>query len=258
MKLIKKIGVIAMSMILSLSIIGCSNKEKEQIELNISAAASLKEVMVELQEEYKDEKSNVDLVVNFGGSGSLQQQIEQGAPCDLFISAGKKQMDSLQEGGHLLDDTYKDLVNNDLVLIAPKESELNSINDLSKELVTHIGMGEPKSVPAGKYASEVLTNLNLIDNLNDKLVFAKDVKEVLAWTKSGNADAGFVYYSDAINTDGIKIVETINKDMHSPITYPVAVTKSSKKVEEAKNFEEFLLGEKAQSIFKKYGYKSVK
>lgn len=258
MKLKKKFGLLIMAAVMSLGVVGCNNKNEDITELNISAAASLKEVMEEIGTEYKEENKNIELLVNFGGSGSLQQQIEQGAPCDLFISAGIKQMDSLKEKDLLNEDTYKDLVNNELVLIAPKDSDITSIDDLSSDKVKHIGMGEPKSVPAGKYTEEVLENLKIKESNNNKLVFAKDVKEVLAWTKSGNADVGFVYYSDALNTDGIKIVQVIPDELHSQIIYPVAVTNSSKKIEEAKKFEEFLLGEKGQDIFAKHGYKSIK
>jgi molybdate transport system substrate-binding protein len=261
MKLKSKVSALAMSMLLSMTMIGCSSEkveEKETVELSISAAASLKEAMEELQEAYKQERDYVELVVNFASSGSLQQQIEQGAPCDVFISAGKKQMTALEEGGFLLEDTNKDLVKNDLVLVAPENSEVESMDDLTSDKVKFVGVGEPDSVPAGKYADEVLTNLNIKDSINDKLVFAKDVKEVLAWTQSGNADVGFVYYSDAINVEGVKIVAITDEDTHSPITYPVAVIKESSNSDEAKAFEEFLLSDTAQAIFEKYGYKSAK
>ena len=102
-----------------------------------------------------------------------------------------------------------------------------------------------------------MTSLAIKDSLSDKLVFAKDVKEVLAWTASGNADVGFVYLSDALSNENVKIVETISEEYHSPITYPVAVIKDSQNTDAAKAFEDFLFTEEAQNIFKKYGYKSV-
>lgn len=253
----KRVIIGGLILSLTLSIVGCTKQQDKVTELNISAAASLKEAMVKLEEEYKKTNDNVKLVVNYGASGSLQQQIEQGAPCDVFISAGKKQMDTLEEKGLLLDDTYKNLVENDLVLIAPVDSELTTIKDLTSDKVKHIAVGEPDSVPAGKYADEVLTNLNIKDSINNKLVFAKDVKEVLAWTTSGNSELGFVYLSDTINNDSVKLIETISKDLHSPIVYPIAVTKDSKQSEEAKNFEGFLLSEKGQEILKEFGYKSA-
>ena len=213
--------------------------------------------MAKIEEEYKKVNENVTLVVNYGASGSLQQQIEQGAPCDVFISAGQKQMKALDEASLLLEGTYKDLLENDLVLIAPKDSDVSNLDDLITNKVKHIAVGEPSSVPAGKYADEVLVNLDLKDKIKDKLVFAKDVKEVLAWTQSGNAEVGFVYYSDTINTDNIKIVETTPSTSHSAIVYPIAVIKESKKPEAAKEFEEFLLSTDGQAILKDFGYKSV-
>ena len=241
--------ILTLSLITSLGIVGCNSSDtknkdsesQEAVELNISAAASLKEAMEKIEEEYKKVNENVTLVVNYGASGSLQQQIEQGAPCDVFISAGQKQMKALDEASLLLEGTYKDLLENDLVLIASKDSDVSNLDDLITNKVKHIAVGEPSSVPAGKYADEVLVNLDLKDKIKDKLVFAKDVKEVLAWTQSGNAEVGFVYYSDTINTDNIKIVETTPSTSHSAIVYPIAVIKESKKPEAAKEFEDFLL-----------------
>ena len=257
--------ILTLSLITSLGIVGCNSSDtknkdsesQEAVELNISAAASLKEAMEKIEEEYKKSNENVTLVVNYGASGSLQQQIEQGAPCDVFISAGQKQMKALDEASLLLEGTYKDLLENDLVLIASKDSDVSNLDDLITNKVKHIAVGEPSSVPAGKYADEVLVNLDLKDKIKDKLVFAKDVKEVLAWTQSGNAEVGFVYYSDTINTDNIKIVETTPSTSHSAIVYPIAVIKESKKPEAAKEFEDFLLSTDGQAILKDFGYKSV-
>ncbi|MEF9951926.1 MAG: molybdate ABC transporter substrate-binding protein [Clostridium sp.] len=244
---------------MTLFAVGCTSKEaKKPTELTISAAASLKDVMGELTEVYSNTNPDVKLTFNFGSSGSLQQQIEQGAPCDIFISAGKKQMTSLADKDLLVEDTNKDLVRNTLVLVGPKDTKVTGINDLTTDKVGKIAVGEPKSVPAGKYADEALTKLSLKDKVNSKLVFAKDVKEVLAWTSSGNADVGFVYESETLNKDNVKVIETISEDSHSPIKYPIAVIKGSKNQDAAKGFEEFLLSEKAQKIFEKYGYKSAK
>ena len=244
----KKLKVISALLCCSLLLVGCGkgsngnnsvkndSKEKAPVELNISAAASLKEVMADLETEYKKHKENVTLVVNYGSSGSLQQQIEQGAPCDLFISAGQKQMNTLKDKRLLLDGTTKDLVENSLVLVAAKGVEITSFDDLKSDKITHIAIGEPESVPAGKYADEVLT-----------------------WVASGNADFGFVYLSDALSSDSVTIVENINEvNEHSPITYPVSVIKASTKADDAKEFEDFLFTDEVQKIFEKYGYKSVK
>lgn len=267
----KILGILGLVACLTLGTVGCSSKESpkdddkeeqtnkssETVELNISAAASLKEAMAKIEEEYKKVDSNAKLIVNYGASGSLQQQIEQGAPCDLFISAGQKQMKALDEKKLLDSDTMKDLVKNDLVLISSAGSDVSSMKDLTTDKVKKIAVGEAESVPAGKYADEVLTNLNLKDTLKDKLVFAKDVKEVLAWVQSGNADVGFVYFSDTVNNDKIKVVEKTDEKTHSPITYPVAVIEGSKNADAAKKFEEFLLSDAGQKIFEEFGYKKV-
>ena len=258
--MIKRLKFLSTLCCLSLLLTGCSSstkKEDKTIELNISAAASLKEAMADLEAAYTSKNPEVSFVINYGSSGSLQQQIEQGAPCDLFISAGEKQMTALEEEGLLLDGTNKDLVKNSLVLVTSNDNEISSIDSLNSDAVSKIALGEPSSVPAGKYADETLTSLAIKDSLNNKLVFAKDVKEVLAWTASGNADAGFVYLSDALSSDGVKIVETISEEYHSPITYPVAIIKDSDDIDAAKAFEDFLFTDEAQEIFEKYGYKSV-
>lgn len=256
---------------LSISLVGCGNSsagnissnsagsadsktDKTNVELTISAAASLKEAMADIQNEYSKAHPDVTLTFNFGASGSLQKQIEQGAPSDIFISAGQSQMKALKDKGLLLDDTDKNLVKNQLVLIGPENSDLTGINDITDDKVKHIAVGEPASVPAGKYANEVLTNMNIKDTVADKLTFAKDVKEVLAWTVSGNAEAGFVYKSDALSSDKAKIIETVPENLHSPITYPVSVIKDSKNTDAAKDFEDFLFSGQSKTIFEKYGY----
>lgn len=263
----KKIKFISSLLSCSLLLVSCGIGDKDNtvtkdnisIELNISAAASLKEVISDLEVKYKKIKENVNLVVNYGSSGSLQQQIEQGAPCDLFISAGQKQMNALKDKELLLDNTTKNLVENSLVLVSAKGIDITSFEDLKSDKITHIAVGEVKSVPAGQYADEVLINTGIKDSIINKLVFAKDVKEVLAWVVSGNADVGFVYLSDALSSDSINIVKNINEvNEHSPITYPVSVIKSSTKIDYAKEFEDFLFTDEAQKIFEKYGYKSVK
>ena len=178
--MIKRLKFLSTLCCLSLLLTGCSSstkKEDKTIELNISAAASLKEAMADLEAAYTSKNPEVSFVINYGSSGSLQQQIEQGAPCDLFISAGEKQMTDLEEEGLLLDGTNKDLVKNSLVLVTSNDSEISSIDSLNSDAVSKIALGEPSSVPAGKYADETLTSLAIKDSLNNKLVFAKMLKK---------------------------------------------------------------------------------
>jgi molybdate transport system substrate-binding protein len=226
-----------------------------QTEIIVSAAASLTDVMKAIQPIYQKEKSDIKLIYNFGSSGSLQQQIEQGAPVDVFISAAPKQMNDLEQKGLLLSGTRKDLLKNTIVLIAPKNNpKVQNFQDLTNNQVRKISIGEPESVPAGRYAKEVLTSMNMYDKLQPKLVFAKDVRQVLTYVETGNVDAGMVYTTDAKSSDQVSIVATAPAGSHSPIVYPIAVIKDSKNPEAAKGFVSFLSSNTAKSLFERYGF----
>lgn len=268
MKILKKIGIMGLVLGLTIGVVGCSSQDaddnsnndsssKEIITLNISAAASLQEAMVELEEKFKEVEPNVKLEINLGSSGSLQQQIEEGAPCDVFISAGEKQMTTLEDKDLLLKDTNKTLLTNELVLVGTKETQIGDLETLSTNDISKIAIGDPESVPAGKYAKEVLDSTKLYDKVENKLVLAKDVKEVLAWVQQGSAQVGFVYLSDAQDAEGVKVVYTTKEDTHSAINYPVAVLKASENQDKSKAFEDFLLSEDGQSILEKYGFKKA-
>lgn len=267
MKVLKKLGIMGLVLSLAIGVVGCSSSEdkskkddtasEETVTLNISAAASLQEAMTELETKFKEIEPNVKLEVNLGASGALQQQIEEGAPCDVFISAGEKQMTALSDKDLLLADINKTLLTNDLVLVAAKGTKVKDLDALSTADISKIAIGDPESVPAGKYAKEVLDNTKLYDKVEDKLVLAKDVKEVLAWVQQGNAEVGFVYLSDAQGADGVEVAYTTEADSHSPINYPIAVLKSSEKQDKAKAFEDFLLSADGQTILEKYGFKKA-
>ena len=270
----KKLGILSIVLCLVLGLVGCSSSsggssassaassassaqdgDSASIELNISAAASLQEAMVEIEKEFKEVNPDVKLTVNLGASGALMQQIQEGAPCDVFISAGAKQMDQLVTDGIVEKDAPKTLLTNDLVLVAAKGEKVESLDALKTDDVEKIAIGDPESVPAGKYAKEVLDNTKLYSDVEDKLVLAKDVKEVLSWVQQGNADVGFVYLSDAKGQeDNVDVVLTTDADTHSTIAYPIAVLKESKQAEAAQQFEDFMLSDDGQAILEKYGF----
>lgn len=225
-------------------------------EITVSAAASLKDALNEIKPLYEAENPDIKLVLNFGSSGTLQQQIEQGAPVDLFISAGKSQMDSLEEKQLLVNTSRMNILGNELVLIVGKDNyAVNRFTDLKEPWVKHIGIGEPESVPAGKYAKEVLSSLEIWDALEPKYVQAKDVRQVLAYVETGNAEAGLVYKSDTTASDKVRIAAVAPENSHKPIVYPAAVIKSSKNSAAAGDFLRFLGRPEAKNIFLKYGFK---
>ncbi|WP_174567305.1 molybdate ABC transporter substrate-binding protein [Gottfriedia solisilvae] len=231
---------------------------KEKVALTISAAASLKESLTEVQKVYEKQHPNVKLRFNFGASGALQQQIEKGAPVDLFFSAGKDKFAQLVNDGIILEDEYVDLVGNELVLVTPTNTEsiVKKFEDLKKKDVMKISIGIPESVPAGQYAKESLENMNLWSSVEQKMVYAKDVRQVLSYVETGNIDAGIVYKTDALTSKKIEVVEEANKQTHQPILYPVGIIDHSKSRSEAKKFYLFLQGEKSKQIFEKYGFTS--
>jgi len=229
--------------------------QSEKRDLTISAAVSLKDALDQIQSVFGAEHSDTRLHFNLGASGTLQRQIEQGAPVDIFISASPGQMDSLESKGLVLEGTRKDLVKNEVVLIVPKgKTGISSFQDLTQPNVKLIGVGEPQTVPAGKYAQEVLTHFGLYDPLKPKFVLAKDVRQVLTYVATGNVDAGIVYSTDAQSSADVTVVATAPEDSHSPVVYPVALIKSSRNAADGKIFVDFLLSSEAAAIFKKYGF----
>ncbi len=225
------------------------------IKLTVSAAASVQDAMKDVQVAYQEVAPQVKITYNFGSSGSLAQQINQGAPVDVFLSASPLWMDDLESKSGILADSRQDLLQNAMTLVVPKNAtDVASFQDLSTDQTQKIAMGEPESVPAGRYAKEVLDTLNLFDVIQPKLVFAKDVRQVLAYVETGNVDAGLVYATDAQMTDRVQAIATAPTATHAPIIYPVAVVQESDELEAAQAFVEFLASEPATAIFQGYGF----
>lgn len=221
-------------------------------KLLVSAAASLQNSLQEIKPLYQ-KRQNISLNYNFGASGALQQQIENGAPVDVFISAAKKQMDALDLKGLILTDNRRNLLKNRLVLIVPNSSSITDFKQLTEPQVKRIAIGA-KSVPAGQYAEEVFKKLGILEQIRPKFVLGNNVRQVLAAVESGNADAGIVYTTDAKTSQQVKAVATVAANLHSPIIYPIAVLKSSKNISAAKEYVQFLSGSQVRKVFEKYGF----
>src|SRR5271154_2839959 len=192
------------------------------------------------------------------GSGTLARRIEQGAPVDVFFSAAEKQMDELAMQGLIVADTRRDLVGNALVLIAPAQaSALHSFQDLSSPAVKTLALGETSTVPAGMYARQTLEHLGLFASLEKKVVYAKDVRAVLTYVETSNADAGMVYQTDANTSKKVRVIAVAPADSHDPILYPAAVLRDAKNSSGARAFMEFLQGPDARAVFQKYGFTSA-
>lgn len=260
----KKLCLLFFSFTLLLHVMsGCSTNvqtknSEEKVELTISAAASLQEALTDIKREFEKEYPNVIVNYNFGASGALQQQISQGAPVDLFFSAAEDKFDQLVQEGLIEESEGIDIVGNELVLVIPKgsEKEVKAFEDLVK--TDKISIGTPEAVPAGKYAKETLESINVWSAIEGKVVYAKDVRQVLTYVETNNVDAGIVYKTDALISQKVQIVATAEEETHAPIIYPVGVIKNSSYHNEAKLFYEYLQNEKSMNTLEEYGFKGLK
>lgn len=238
---------------------GCAEAGKQEggnseAELTISAAASLQDALTDIEKLYSEENPAVTLNMNFGASGSLQKQILQGAPVDLFISASKDNMDELVKAGEVKAKDRTDLISNSLVLIVPEGSgPVSGFKDL-KKMDGKVAVGQPETVPAGQYARESLENMGIWASIEDKAVFAKDVRQVLTYVETGNTQAGLVYKTDAESSDSVRIAAEAPAETYTKIVYPAGVIKESKQYEAAKALFEFLQTEKALKVLEEYGF----
>ena len=231
---------------------GCRTSPRAAITLSV--AASLQNAIVEAESSYQREHGRVDFRNNFGSSGTLAREIEQGAPVDALISAGTKPVDDLQAKGMVVPETRRNLLGNSLVLIAPKGSRISGFDDLAGSSVRLVSLGDPASVPAGQYAKQTLTTLHLYDKLASRIVLGKDVRQVLTYVETGNADAGMVYATDAQISSKVQVVAVAPDSSHDPIVYPLAMVTGSRHEPETRAFLAYLQSPGAKAIFIKHGF----
>ncbi len=254
----KFLGLSLLALLSACTAVSLESQDSSTVNLMISVASSLQDAIADIGDLYNQQMPTVKLTYNFGSSGSLQQQIEQGAPVDIYISAAERNMDVLESKNFLLDNTRQNLLKNEVVLITSKKNtDIKRFSELQADFIEKIAIGAPDSVPAGQYAQEVLDSLKLSKSLEDKFIFAKDVRQVLAYVETGNVEAGLVYSTDAQVSKQVKIIETAPINSHSPIIYPMAIIKDSQQPEHAQDFMKFLLSDAAQNVFTNYGFSTV-
>ncbi len=265
-RVMKSSYILCLILIISLMTTACGSSKDtttqtteapvETVELTISAAASLTNALLDIQTVYEASHSNVKLNFNFAASGALQQQIEQGAPVDLFLSAATKNLQTLVDKQLIQADKSTNLLTNELVVVVPTDGKavITNVSDLSHEDVTKVAVGIPESVPAGNYAKEALTKANLWDTLQSKIVQAKDVRQVLQYVETGNVDAGFVYQTDALTSEKVKVIFSVDPATYTTIKYPMGIITATKHLEEVEDFYTFLQSEESLNTFVKYGF----
>jgi molybdate transport system substrate-binding protein len=249
-------------MITSFMLPGCSADSvnragsAKDTELYVSAAASLAESLRSIGSEFENEHRSIRIIYNFAGSGTLKQQIQHGAPTDLFISAEMREMRQLVESGLIAEDDWLPLFSNRLIAVAGNHSaaKVNSVHDLTDKIVKKIAVGHPDSVPVGAYTKELLVQTGLWDKLADKIIYAKDARQVLHYVETGNADVGFVYATDAMVSRRVTKIFTPSSAQYSEIVYQAGMIKLSEHRKEVKLFYNYLRGQTAKQIFAQYGF----
>ncbi|BDA39535.1 molybdate ABC transporter substrate-binding protein [Candidatus Atelocyanobacterium thalassae] len=248
---------VALSLLTSMAACTVPNSDKKinyNNKLFISVPSSMYSAMKLVKDIYQNKNSDIEILYNSGSSGALQQQIERGAPVDVFISASSKQIDFLLKKDLLIKESSKIFLKNTMVLVASSKSiEKINLNTLINGDFKKLALGELRSVPAGQYAKEALISLKVYEKLEPKFIFGKNVRQVLFYVESGNADLGIVYITDLKNANDVRLTN-IPYNLHSPITYQIAIVKSSQNIDEARKFINFLLVEKTQNIFQNYGF----
>ena len=262
----KKVFALLLVLVLIVSMPACKPQimdgpgminEAEPCTLNVFAAASMTETLTELQKVwYERYEPDIKLVFTFDSSGTLKTQIEEGAVCDLFISAAQKQMNQLEESGLIDTESRIDLLENKCALVVPEGNPagIENYEDLGTDKLTLIALGD-SDVPVGQYSEEILKYMGLWDDLNTakKITFGSNVKAVTSTVKEGAADCGIVYGTDAAAA-GLEVVAYPPEGSHSPVIYPAAILANTEYPEQANRFLTFLTSLDAREVFEAAGF----
>ena len=230
-------------------------EEVESVEILVGAAMSLRDVAEVLAEAFQEENPHVEIVFSFASSGALQTQIEEGAPIDVFMSAAAAQMNNLIEQDLIYGDAPI-VAGNEVVLVVPagNPADVNSFEDVAEDRVAMVGLGDPETMPIGRFAQQVFEYLEIDEVVYAKANLGSEVRQVLTWVELGEVEAGVVFRTDAMTTDDVEIVAVADAAMHQPSVNPVGVIADSAHIEVASSFVEFLLTERAQTIFAEFGF----
>ena len=226
----------------------------------VAAAISLKESLTELGSIY-ERRTATKVTFTFGASGELEKQIEAGAPVDVFASAAEREMDELQARNLIDRATRADFARNSLVLVVPRDStlQMRSFSDLGKPGVTKIAIGNPKTVPAGQYAEQLLRNTRIWPKIDSRLILAENVRQVLDYVAREEVDAGIVYATDVQVAQGrVSVAVRAPDGDYGPILYPLAVIRDSANANAAKAFVDLVSSPEGIQILKKHGFQPAK
>lgn len=273
-------ALLALAMTMTACLTGCGSTNtntnadtSEKTELVVFAAASMTETLNQIKTDYEAQHKDITLTYNFDSSGTLKTQIQEGATCDVFVSAAQEQMDQLdaskdktanpEQLDFINSDSRMDLLENKVVLVVPENNpkNINSFDDLESKLESGdvlMAMGN-SDVPVGQYTQKILQYLGLDEKaLADagEITYGSNVKEVTTQVSEGSADCGIVYYTDAYSA-GLKVVGEATEEMCGKTIYPAAVMKNSEHPEQAQEFLAYLSSDAAAKVFEKVGFVAV-
>jgi molybdate transport system substrate-binding protein len=223
-----------------------------EFNLTIAAGIGLKDVINELSDRFARKNPGVKIMKNFGASGALAKQIENGAPADIFISANMKWMEYMKERKLADLASIGTFTYNSLVFIGPADKKVSGMQDLTR--LEKIALGSPKSVPAGEYAMEAIKNAGVDRQLEKKLVMARDVRDCLMYSERGEVDGSFVYRTDALLAKQSKVLFTVPQKLYSRVVFPMALTPAGAKNRAARSFFNYLQSNDAKAILAKFGF----
>ncbi len=254
----RKISILSLIFLVFLSFLtACSTKEVNtgKKDLIIFAGAGFVDLLKEVKTVYEGKNKDVNLIVSLGSAGDLLTQIENGAKSDIYFVPSKSYMKQAIEKGLVDQTTNVDLLQNEVVLITGKnQNSKANFKTLQEINFNKLALGYPESVPAGQYAKQTLEHLKIWSNLEPKIIYGKDVRQVLSYVESGNADLGIVYRTDALSSQNVQIIDTALPEWHKPIIGTLAITKNAQNLTEAKKLIEFLQSEEGKKISEKYGF----
>jgi len=224
-------------------------------EITVSAAASLTDAFKDIARGYEAAHPGSKVLLNFGASGALLQQIAKGAPVDVFASADQETMDAAVGQKLVAPRERVNFVRNTLVLVVPAGSTLNlkRLEDLGAARLTRLAVGNPASVPAGRYAHAALQAAGLWAPLNPTMIMTQNVRQALDYVARGETDAGIVYGSDAVAFKG-KVKVALALPLAKPISYPIATTAGASDAVEARRFIAWVRAPAAQAVLARYGF----
>jgi len=241
------------SLILILAVLMLFAVSAHATDVNLSVAASLREVVTELCDTFAKKTPDVKFLNNFGASGALAKQIESGAPADLFFSANQEWIDYLKDKKLVDDKNIAIFAYNVLVFVGKADLKVSKLEDVVK--LNKIAIGSPKSVPAGDYATQAFKKAGVEKQLENKLVMARDVRECLLYADRGEVDGAVVYKTDAEQmAKNAKILFIVPQDLYPRVTYPMGLTIAGAKKSEAVAFFTFLKSAEAKAVLTKHGF----